>query len=473
MARTGSQTPTSTVTIPYSRSHGKDAVKLYQNTGRTAMKWQKSQIDAILAVNKDGLWTHTTYGLAVPRRNGKNEVVVMRELYGLEHKEQICHTAHRTSTSHAAFERLVRLLRSAGYEEITRKKKAMPKKSFFASKQYGLEYIELTDGGAIHFRTRTNNGGLGEGFDLLIIDEAQEYTELHQSALIYTVSDSPNPQTILCGTPPTVASGGTVFPKLRDDILGGIKANAGWAEWGIEKQMDDIYDVDLWYLTNPSMGNILTERKVRDEITSDVIDFQIQRLGLWLRYNQKSAISAAEWDELCGTAELSPDRYIGIKYGRDGANAAMAIASKTTDGRIFVEAIDCVPIRAGNAWMMQYLSNPHIKKIAVDGNGQSILADDMKAAGIGKKPIMPTVKEIIVANAMFEKHLYAKKLVHSGQPSLAQAVSNCEKRAIGSTGGFGYRSINDMIDVSLMDAVILAQWLCEASKAERKQRISY
>ena len=41
----------------------------------------------------------------------------------------------------------------------------------------GQERIELySSGGVVQFRTRTKNGGLGEGFDLMIIDEAQEYT---------------------------------------------------------------------------------------------------------------------------------------------------------------------------------------------------------------------------------------------------------------------------------------------------------
>ena len=74
-------------------------------------------------------------------------------------------------------------------------------------KQYGLEHIEISGGGIIDFRTRTNNGGLGEGFDLLVIDEAQEYTSKQESALLYTVSASKNPQTIMVGTPPTVTSG--------------------------------------------------------------------------------------------------------------------------------------------------------------------------------------------------------------------------------------------------------------------------
>ena len=56
------------------------------------------------------------------------------------------------------------------------------------------------------------------------------------------------------------------------------------------------------------------------------------------------------------------------------------------------------------------------------------------------------------------------------QPSLTRSVSNCEKRAIGSNGGFGYRSINDTIDVSLMDSVILASWICGESKEKKKAK---
>ena len=473
--RLGRQNPTTTVILPYSQTKGSEAIKLYNKTGRTAQEWQALQIDNILAFNPDGLWTHTKFGLAVPRRNGKNEVIVMREMWGLEHGERMCHTAHRTTTSHSAYERLYRLLLDAGYTEITRKKKEMPPNSFTASKVYGLESIELTDGGVIHFRTRTNNGGLGEGFDLLVIDEAQEYTEKQESSLKYTVSDSQNPQTIFTGTPPTAISSGNVFPKLRKEILAGASEDAGWAEWSIEKQTDDIRNVELWYETNPSLGTILSERKIKAEIGDDIIDFNIQRLGLWISYNQKSAVSAEEWREVQvdKMPPLEAKRFIGIKYGHDGANVAMSIASKTTDGRVFVECIDCLSVRAGNGWMFDFLHNPKVEAVAVDGaSGQTILAEEMKQYGF-KTPIIPTVKEIILANAMFEQALFGKTLCHTEQVSLAQSVCNCEKRAIGSNGGFGYRSINDAFDISLMDSMILAHWLASTSKAKTKQNISY
>lgn len=56
----------------------------------------------MMAVDDDGLWVHSKFGLSVPRRNGKSEIDKMRELRGLFHGEHILHTAHRTA-KHSAW----------------------------------------------------------------------------------------------------------------------------------------------------------------------------------------------------------------------------------------------------------------------------------------------------------------------------------------------------------------------------------
>lgn len=458
----GRQTPTAAVVLPYTTTHGQEAIDLYNTTGRTAQQWQQLLLYDILAENEDGLWVHTKFGYSVPRRNGKNEIAAMRELYGLQRGENILHTAHRTTTSHAAWERLCSLLDKAKIEY----------RSIRAS---GRESIRLKSGeGRIEFRTRSSKGGLGEGFDLLIIDEAQEYTDDQESALKYVVTDSRDPQTLFCGTPPTPVSSGTVFLKLRNAALQGETQNTGWAEWSVEQQTDP-HDVAAWYETNPSLGTIFTERSITDEIGSDPIDFNIQRLGLWLRYNQKSAISKAEWEELKVAAlpELKGRLYAGIKFSPDGASAALSIAVRTADNKIFVEAIDCRPTRAGSGWLLDFLSKAQFAAVAVDGaSGQQLLANSMKAAHL-KAPVLPTVKQIITANAAFEQVLFAKSLCHAGQPSLVQVASNCEKRAIGTNGGFGYRSLTEGGHIELLDSIILACWQCSEGKEKRRQRTSY
>lgn len=465
--------------VEYKQTNGDRAIETYSKTGKELFEWQKRQIRAIEAVNDSNEWKYINYGLAVSRRNGKGEILVAREMDGIKNlKEKICHTAHRTTTSHDAFLRLYDALKKSGMIEHNRKKKVMPENSFFASKQYGLEHIEISGGGIIDFRTRTDSGGLGEGFDLLIIDEAQEYTSKQESALQYTVSASDNPQIILTGTPPTVTSGGDVFVRIRNKVLEKSAYETGWAEWSTPEYVkgDAINDVELWKRYNPSFGLKLSERKIRNELSGDQLDFNIQRLGFWVSFIQKSCISEEEWKELKADRmpKLQDSRYIGIKYGRDGVNVAMSIAAKTEEGKIFVETIDCVSVRAGNRWIFEYFNNPKLKAIAIDGaSGQKLLADEMKDKGIRLKPILPSVGEIINSNAMFEQNLFAKNLCHMGQESLAKVVTNCDKRLIGSKGGFGYKSLVESQDIAIMDSMILAAWLCATNKNNiMKQKIN-
>ncbi len=464
-ARIGRQTPTTAFVLPYENTCGAEAVELYNSTGRAAQQWQELLLYDMLAENADGLWTHTKFGYSVPRRNGKNEVVAMRELYGMVKRgEHILHTAHRTTTTHSAWERLLNLLAKA----------SIPVASSYRA--FGKEHIELDNGGKVEFRTRTSKGGLGEGFDLLVIDEAQEYQDDQESALKYVVTDSKNPQTLFCGTPPTPTSSGKVFVNFRTAVLQGRTQNSAWEEWGVERETDP-NDRNAWYETNPSLGTVFTERSIADEIGSDTVDFNIQRLGLWISYNQKSAISKSEWDalKLSALPPLAGKLFVGVKYAHDGDSVALSIAARTGK-KVFVEALDCRSVRSGNAWIMKFLaSTAHaVETVTVDGaNGQELLAAKMKREGL-RAPVEPSVKQIITANAAFEQAIFAGTLCHMGQPSLTQAAANCEKRAIGSAGGFGYRSIRDGVDITLLDSVILAHWAAtEGRRKRKKQKISY
>lgn len=458
----GNQHPTQSVILPFTKSVYQTAIENYEKSGRTAQEWQIELAKDLFAVNDDGLWVHTKFGYSIPRRNGKTELIVIREIQGLLNGEQILHTAHRTTTSHSSWERVLKLLDNAGIK-------------YRSLKATGRERIALPDtGGRIEFRTRTSTGGLGEGFDLLVIDEAQEYTTDQESALKYVVTDSDNPQTILCGTPPTPLSSGTVFVGFRNAVLEGKVENTGWAEWSVEDQ-SNIRDRELWYKTNPSLGTIFTERSVQDEIGSDEIDFNIQRLGLWIKYNQKSAISENEWNELKvhSLPILKGPLYVGIKYGNDGSNVAMSIAVHTLSGKIFIETIDCQSVRNGNNWIIDFLRTADIKKVVIDGaSGQNILAAEMKDFRL-KPPILPTVREVINANSMWEQGIYQQSICHSDQPSLKVVVTNTQKRNIGSSGGFGYKSQFDDMDISLMDSALLAHWACAIDKPKQKQQVRY
>ncbi|MGV3085047.1 DEAD/DEAH box helicase family protein [Enterococcus dispar] len=462
----GNQYPTQSVILPYEKSLYQKAVDIYEKTKHKCYPWQLNMLEPIMAIDEDGLWTHQKFGYSIPRRNGKTEIIYILELWALEQGLSILHTAHRISTSHSSFEKMKKYLEDSGYVEG---------EDFNSIKAKGQERLELySTGGVIQFRTRTSSGGLGEGFDVLIIDEAQEYTTEQESALKYTVTDSKNPLTIMCGTPPTPVSSGTVFTHYREKVLKRNAKYSGWAEWSVE-DTKDIHDIEAWYHSNPSMGFHLNERKIEAELGEDKLDHNVQRLGYWPKYNQKSAISEEEWQALKVNRlpVLRGKLFVGIKYGNDGANVAMSIAVKTLSGKIFVETIDCQSVRNGNQWILNFLRNADADSVVVDGqSGQSIIAQEMKDFRM-KTPILPTVKEIINANSSWEQGIYQKNICHNNQPSLSLVVTNCDKRNIGASGGFGYKSLFDDMDICLMDSALLAYWACHNNKSKNKQQIRY
>ena len=109
----------------------------------TAQQWQELLMYDIMATDSDGLWTHMKFGYSVPRRNGKSELLIMRECWGLIHGERVLHTAHRTTTSHSTWEKVIERLSKMGYTE---------KEDFKTTKQFGLERIEHLMTGC-HVRT--------------------------------------------------------------------------------------------------------------------------------------------------------------------------------------------------------------------------------------------------------------------------------------------------------------------------------
>lgn len=467
--RLGKQTPTICIRLPYTESLGTEAVDLYNQSDRTAQDWQALMLEDIMAVNDDGLWCHMKAGWSIPRRNGKSEILIMRAIWGLMHGERVLYTAHRSTTSTSAWVKVCKLLGSMGCEE---------EKDYKPYRTRGLEQIIwLKDGeGYINFRTRTATGGLGEGYDLLIIDEAQEYTTDQESALKYVVTDSKNPQTLMCGTPPTAVSSGTVFMDYRKKALTGKSDDSFWAEWSVPN-LTDAHDPELWYLTNPSLGTILTERTIRSELGDDQVDDNIQRLGLWLRYSQESAISKQEWSEYAlkekPNLPAKPRIFFAVKFGKTD-HVSLAAAVKLDNGDIFIEAIDCRPIHDGNAWIIPFLRNPHAEAVAIDGAGnQAVLVGEMKDAKVKCRAVLPKVADVSEAHALFEQRLFGGGIRHMDQPALSQAATNCEHRAIGSGGGFGYTSVLEGADISLLEAVSFAHWLCATAKEHKPQRVSF
>ena len=88
-----------------------------------------------------------------------------------------------------------------------------------------------------------------------------------------------------------------------------------------------------------------------------------------------------------------------------------------------------IPASEGNQWIIDFLEKADVAKIAIDGaSGQKILEEQLKS--IKKKAILPTVKEVIVANTTFENNMASKKLCHNNQLSYPLQVFKKTKKIL-------------------------------------------
>lgn len=219
----------------------------------------------------------------------------------------------------------------------------------------------------------------------------------------------------------------------------------------------------------------MSERAVRSEIGQDVLDFNIQRLGLWVKYNQKSFISEEEWDglQVKTPPTLTGRIHVGIKYAPDGGKVAMSITVETLSGHVFVESIGCESVRKGNRWILDFIEKADVESVTIDGqSGQALLKKAMKTRKL-IRPVLPRVSDVIEAGSLFMEGIYKKKICHAGQPSLRAIASNCDKRPIGSGGGFGFKSLFDDLEAAMLESVVLAYWGQQNKKPKKKQRVWY
>jgi hypothetical protein len=148
-------------------------------------EWQRLILNDWLALDDSGHLLNSLCVLPVPRQNGKTGVCDPRETWGLVHRgEAILHTAQEYQTAKKAFDRLRAKFGEKKNDPRARfpELNALVKKYTTSANQMVLD---LKNGAHIEFRTRGANSDMGRGgtFDLVVVDEAQSYTDAQDAAL--------------------------------------------------------------------------------------------------------------------------------------------------------------------------------------------------------------------------------------------------------------------------------------------------
>lgn len=431
-------------------------IQLLEHYGIRLLDWQKAIIYRWLALTWDEeeqhwKWTNPKAGLLVPRQNGKTEIIIARIIGGMIFMEEaLIYTAHSDKTVDEVKRRVQNFFYQAE-EEIRDLLTAE-----FDKEPKSLDYIELRTKGRCVFRTRTRTGGLGTTNDTLIIDEAQEETDAQQEALLPTISagKSQNQQLIRAGTPPSGGGNGTVFVRIRQNVIDGKDHETCWQEWSVEL-LTDPQDEDAWYFANPSLGYHLMVAAVRNEAKDMAIDsFNKMRLGWIAGMESRRAISDALWSRLkVDKVSLgeNPKLVYCVKFAPDGSAMSLGVGVYMANDITHVELIERKPMSAGHQWIVNWLfDRKHLRwrkcaKIIIDGQaGTTLLVEELVRTDkrISKKILTPNVKEAGAAYGGFQTAVEQRTLTHFDQPALNGSIKTAKKRSIGRDGMFGYASMN-------------------------------
>lgn len=435
--------------------------ELLEEYGTPLYEWQKTVFRRWVAEDENGRLVNIDCGLSVPRQNGKTELIVARILYGIIfRKAQGLFTAQKQKTVDVVVKRVQDFFYETQHEEIFNL--LTPR---FRKKPRNYSYIEFVNGARYDFITRTRLGGLGTTNDELINDEAADMTDDHQATLLPTISAAKggNPQSIYCGTPPMASTVGTVFSRLRKQIMSSGKG--AWTEWSVEG-LTDSNDVEAWYKTNPSLDKSL----IRDVIESEaralsIDDFNRMRLGWWSGTEDKRAIPVKKWDARYTKKPDFDDEFMpvyAVKFAPDRSAFSLAVAQPLKDGRIHTEIVMQRPMSEGFHKITGWLRERYRKcsKIIIDGaTGQAILNEDLLSIGVPKRKLVaPTTTAVSEAHQFVFEGIMHGQLSHYNQPLLNQTVNVTKTRPIGRNGGFGWESMNKELSTCALDAVTFAYW---------------
>lgn len=386
----------------------------------------------------------------MPRQNGKNAVLEVRELYGMATLgEKFLHTAHEVKTARKAF------LRIASFFENERQYPELAALAKEIRKTNGQEAVVLRNGGSIEFIARSRGSGRGFTVDVLVCDEAQDLTDEELAALLPTISAAPtgNPQVILTGTPPDPEklTQGEVFYRVRNDGQERLDARLCWIDYGVaDGPLPDVDDRATWLAVNPALGTRLNIGEVeRERRLMSAEKFAHERLGWWGdpdEFDDEEALFP-EWGRR-KTEALGPvGPAVGLAVSWDRSRASFALAGG--------DRVAPLEHRPGTHWVVDYAATLGVP-VALDSKGPAAdLIPDLLAANV--QLITGTTTNFLDACAEFYDAVnMTGRIEHPDDAVLNDSVRSAVPRYVSDRLAWGRRASNG--DISMLEAVTWARW---------------
>lgn len=415
-----------------------------------------------------------------------NSLLEARELAGLYvfGERTIVHTAHEAPTANEHFKRVVALIE--GCPTLSRELAVNGIKRGNSERS-----INLKSGQRLLFRTRTKGGGRGFSGDLVVMDEAMFLGSEPIAALLPTMSARPNGQIIYTGSAGDQELGDcSQLGALRRRGMKGGDPALVFAEWSADvctefcpkdcDEHDRIDDPESYAKANPAFGIRISYDFIEAERRSmSKRDFLRERLGVgdypadegawrvipqdaWnARTDHRSQVAGA----FALGVDITPDRSSACLVACGAQQADSTLEHVEITSMRAEDGVGVIPDhRPMGVWLTQRIieiwrkSKPAFVVIdkATHAGG---LVSELEAAGV--RVVCPSSREYAQACGEFRSAVVTRDgepatLVHPGQPQLAAALAEADKRRLMDMWAWDKRS--SAADISPLVAATLARW---------------
>lgn len=438
---------------------GRECVDLARGYGIALDDWQADIVRELLR-EEDGTWSASQAGLVVGRQNGKGQILLAVELYGLlVLGENVLHTAHAVKTSSDAFRRLWAVIQShADLAALVRRH----------SQMIGAEYVELDSGARIAFTTRSASAGRGLSVDRLVVDEAEDLPAAEVGALAPTVFSRPHAQSLYFGTAPGPMHDSEAFATLRRSAHDGLNPRLAWWEW-CAPWGADVDDRRLWERVNPAVaaGRVPMQAIEDDRAVLPVDQFRAERMSMWAppARTEAGVFDLDDWQALTDADSVPVEELsVGLDAPPSRERATVALAGRRPDGLLHVEwyhsgeGVTWLP-----GWVAARLGN-NVRAVVVDERSPLV---ELDWRGAGVRLTTAATRDVANAAGALVDAVADARLRHPGQVELSRGVA--EARARPMLGGQGMAWDRKAPGSSALIAASLALWGVGTQRPRRPQ----
>lgn len=368
-------------------SHGFEAIEFAEDIlGLTLFPWQKWVLIHALELLEDGTYRFQTVVLLVARQNGKSTLMSILTLWRMfvDGAQLVLGAAQSLDIAEEQWAHTVELAQAN--EELSALVANVVQKN-------GAKALELTGGERYKVAAATRRGGRGLSTQLVLLDELREHktfdawsamsktTQAQDYGQVWAASNAGDAESVVLAHLRKVAHAAIGDPDgINRDPITGLSTipEAILDEDGEPIEEDDaglgifeysaapnlpIWDKQGWTQANPSLGWKIRERKIAaDAKTDPEWTFRTEVLCQWYSGAMSSVFPVGAWeqgkDEESKIRKKSP-RWLCVDLSENRQMTSIAVAGYRKDGTPHVEVIQR---RAGNDWVIPYLTDPERRK---------------------------------------------------------------------------------------------------------------